>query len=167
MASSDASIQVFSDHVAVTSSGNDPYLFCRERLFEPRYLQSFAFALVFAVLAGILVSSQRSLPGTGHELPERPPSAAENSGRLDALDGLRGVAALMVVADHTWGWFRGVGASGVWIFFALSGFLLARPFIDNPRRVLSFAYMAGYFRRRFMRNVWLFCWFCRSDVFPE
>ena len=151
IASSDASIQVFADHVAVISSGNDPYLYCKKRLFKPRYLQSFAIALVFAGLAGILVSSRRYPPETGHELPVRPPSEAESSGRLDALDGLRGIAALMVVADHTWGWFRGVGASGVWIFFALSGFLLARPFIDNPRRVLSFAYMAGYFRRRFMR----------------
>lgn len=151
VASPDASLQVFSDHVAVISSGSDPSLYCRERLFEPRYLQSFAIALVFAVLAGILASSQRSLPGTGHGLPVRPPSEAESSGRLDALDGLRGIAALMVVADHTWGWFRGVGGSGVWIFFALSGFLLARPFIDKPQRVLSLNYMAGYFRRRFMR----------------
>jgi peptidoglycan/LPS O-acetylase OafA/YrhL len=71
--------------------------------------------------------------------------------RLTALDGLRGFAAIMVIADHTWGWFRGVGASGVWIFFALSGFLLARPFISNPRRALSVTYMSQYIRRRFLR----------------
>src|SRR3954447_24513992 len=61
------------------------------------------------------------------------------SGHLLGLDGLRGLAALAVLADHTVqhgsdqsaGVLRvlfGMGAQGLTVFFVLSGFLLYRPF---------------------------------------
>jgi hypothetical protein len=40
--------------------------------------------------------------------------------------------AMMVLADRAWGWFRESGASGVWNFFALSGFLPVRPYARDP-----------------------------------
>jgi peptidoglycan/LPS O-acetylase OafA/YrhL len=46
-----------------------------------------------------------------------------------ALDGLRGVAVLMVIADHAGFAGRGqggMGAAGVTVFFVLSGFLITR-----------------------------------------
>lgn len=76
------------------------------------------------------------------------PATGEN---IAALDGLRGLAAIMVVADHTLPLFKGTGAAGVLIFFALSGFLLARPFVANPAMVLSPSAMQGYFSRRLAR----------------
>jgi len=149
--SPDAALQVFADHVAVGISGNDPYLMSKTRLFKPLYGQAAAVALLIAVVVALLAFAGQGR--SGQDLPAaQPPSPdLDPPDRLEVLDGLRGLAALMVIADHTWGWFRGVGASGVWIFFALSGFLLARPFINAPRLVLSLAYLAHYLRRRFLR----------------
>jgi peptidoglycan/LPS O-acetylase OafA/YrhL len=54
-----------------------------------------------------------------------------------ALDGLRGVAVLMVVADHA-GFAGqgqgGMGASGVTIFFVLSGYLITRIVLADRER---------------------------------
>ncbi len=147
-ASPDAVLTARGDHLEVFSRGNDPYLFSTARLYRKMYVPACLISLGFALLAFVLLRQWlRSEKSDGLAAPL---SAAAGE-RFDALDGLRGLAAMMVIADHTWGWFRGVGASGVWIFFALSGFLLARPFIDRPGLVLSPSYMAGYLRRRFVR----------------
>lgn len=53
-----------------------------------------------------------------------------------SLDGLRGMAALLVLLDHT-GYFVGVGAKGVALFFVLSGYLLAIPFVKNKINTLE------------------------------
>jgi peptidoglycan/LPS O-acetylase OafA/YrhL len=143
-------MQVFADRVQVLAKGNDPYLVGISRLFPSMYWQACIIALIFALLVNISMK-RSSRPRAEHRSLAVPPSTSVAAERLDALDGLRGLAAIMVITDHTWGWFRGLGASGVWIFFALSGFLLARPFIGNSQAVLSFSYMSGYFRRRFMR----------------
>jgi hypothetical protein len=139
------------DHIEVISTGNDPYIVSKNRLFPPMYLVSSAIAVLFSLLIFIMSSPGRlqakAIPGQGL----KPAMGIDRHERLDALDGLRGLAAMMVIADHTCGWFTGLGATGVWIFFALSGFLLARPFIHNSDFVLSLDYMSGYFRRRFMR----------------
>jgi len=146
----DASMQVFADHVQVIAKGKDPYLFGKTRLLLPMYWQSCLVALVVALLVGITMPRPRRQVAD-HLSPAEIPASLPPPERLNALDGLRGLAAMMVIADHTCPWFKGVGASGVWIFFALSGFLLARPFIINPQIVLSFADLSGYFRRRLIR----------------
>jgi peptidoglycan/LPS O-acetylase OafA/YrhL len=57
---------------------------------------------------------------------------------LAAIDGLRAVAVLAVMADHAFAfapggaWLRG-GARGVDLFFAISGFCLAYPFLATFR----------------------------------
>jgi peptidoglycan/LPS O-acetylase OafA/YrhL len=60
--------------------------------------------------------------------------------RFPCFDGIRAMAALMVVVYHAVffaAWFRTPGGTlfwvldaGVWIFFVTSGFLLYRPFVD-------------------------------------
>ena len=168
--SPDASMQIFPDRIEVVSTGNDPYIYCKKPIYGPQYLKSFALALIFTSLVVTFLFSfrhdSRETQRSGFTDPNAPThgNSVENTTRTGgihphatamdrfiALDGLRGFAALMVIADHTWGWFRGVGASGVWIFFALSGFLLARPFIGQPNLVLSFSYMSQYLRRRLLR----------------
>jgi peptidoglycan/LPS O-acetylase OafA/YrhL len=139
------------DHIEVISTGNDPYIVSKNRLLPPMYLVSSAIAVLFSLLIFIISSPGRLQVKTIPAQEVKPAMAIDRYERLDALDGLRGLATMMVIADHTCGWFRGLGATGVWIFFALSGFLLARPFIHNADFVLSFDYMSGYFRRRFMR----------------
>lgn len=45
---------------------------------------------------------------------------------LAGLDGIRGWAALFVMGSHTGVISSGFGATGVWLFFVLSGYLLSR-----------------------------------------
>ncbi|MDR6991848.1 acyltransferase [Luteimonas sp. 3794] len=61
------------------------------------------------------------------------------SGQLDVLDGLRGLAVLIVLASHFSGLgliprpaFHGVGKSGVYLFFVLSAYLLVRNLLRQP-----------------------------------
>ena len=52
--------------------------------------------------------------------------------RIPQFDGLRGMAILLVIASHTNAFnLSGQGGIGVTIFFVLSGFLLAVPFVNN------------------------------------
>ena len=50
-------------------------------------------------------------------------------GHRPALDGVRGLAILLVLADHT-GALPGAGPVGVTVFFVLSGFLITRVIIE-------------------------------------
>lgn len=53
--------------------------------------------------------------------------------RIAALDGLRGLAILLVVVNHAWPHYLGLGgAVGVTAFFVLSGFLITRILLDRP-----------------------------------
>lgn len=80
--------------------------------------------------------------------------------QLDALDGLRGLAVLLVFLSHTsnggvfllpFANFAGVGKSGVMLFFVLSAFLLTYPFVTRGRDALDRRFLLNYFLRRFLR----------------
>lgn len=100
------------------------------------------------------------------------------TGRLAALDGLRGIAALVVVAHHAlllvpglaqqFGgagslpgqpWWLGqtplhllwAGSEAVAVFFVLSGYVLALPFVDGRRSVASVKTWVGYYPQRMTR----------------
>jgi peptidoglycan/LPS O-acetylase OafA/YrhL len=65
-----------------------------------------------------------------------PVSAARSHGfaHQPALDGVRGVAVLMVLCFHGgWSWMTG-GYVGVSVFFTLSGFLITRLLLDEHDR---------------------------------
>jgi peptidoglycan/LPS O-acetylase OafA/YrhL len=76
------------------------------------------------------------------ERRRRTPPTGLDRGRASGLDGLRAVAALLVVAFHlqtvngvSFGPLDPIvrgGDSGVYLFFALSGYLLYRPFVRGP-----------------------------------
>lgn len=90
---------------------------------------------------------RRSSPGTSTHFP--------------CFDGIRAIAALMVIGYHAVffsTWFRVPGGSvfwnlnaGVWIFFATSGFLLYRPFAASHLRATPPLDLRGYTLRRFAR----------------
>lgn len=78
-----------------------------------------------------------------------------------ALDGLRGMAAYMVVISHVsnatglWGTMLGLGGGqvGVMIFFVLSGYLMGALYLDRPMTAEN---VMEYAVRRFARVVPLF-----------
>ena len=71
---------------------------------------------------------------------------------IPGLDGIRAVAALLVIATHwpdnhlslAFGWI------GVNIFFVLSGFLITRILVNEKGKALT-AYLAKFFYRRILR----------------
>lgn len=88
-----------------------------------------------------------------------------------ALDGLRGVAVLLVVVMHMLVWMRGVvspagatilgktedvwgfGTTGVELFFVLSGFLLFMPYARALLGLKSFPSTRKFYTRRILRIV--------------
>ena len=81
----------------------------------------------------------------------------------DALDGLRGLAVLIVIASHLsllgFGLLPGlrlggIGKSGVYLFFVLSAFLLTRLLLERaPARFADARLWAAYALRRVLR-IW-------------
>jgi peptidoglycan/LPS O-acetylase OafA/YrhL len=83
------------------------------------------------------------------DVVEKQPSAGRN---LDALDGVRGLAVLIVVASHADGlYMKGHGAVGVWLFFVLSAFLLTLPYAADPARIARPTQLTRYSVRRLLR----------------
>jgi peptidoglycan/LPS O-acetylase OafA/YrhL len=80
------------------------------------------------------------------DLKSKRPSFGPN---LDALDGIRGLAVLLVIAEHTnFLNLKGIGFVGVWLFFVLSGFLLTLPFVEHRLTIPS---LVHYAKRRVLR----------------
>lgn len=80
--------------------------------------------------------------------------------QIDALDGLRGFAALLVVFSHTSNVgmhiipfldFRGTGKCGVYLFFLLSSFLLSIPLLHKHDKLFTAPVLGNYWLRRFLR----------------
>ncbi|HEV8192117.1 MAG TPA: acyltransferase family protein, partial [Ktedonobacterales bacterium] len=84
---------------------------------------------------------------------------------IRSLDGLRAVAALMVVVFHCLLWVKAYYtpvsqainsswyflANGVWLFFVLSGFLLSLPYVHTMLAARSLPSAANFYRRRALR----------------
>lgn len=66
--------------------------------------------------------------------------------RIPALDGLRGVAIILVLATHRFGWPRG-GQLGVDLFFILSGFLITSLLIVEVEHAGRISLRSFYARR--------------------
>ncbi len=86
---------------------------------------------------------------------------------MDSLDGLRGVAVLIVFLSHTSNEgvflfpfidFSGIGKSCVFLFFVLSSFLLTLPFIKRGKESNLF-FISNYAIRRFFRIYPLFIFY--------
>ncbi len=107
----------------------------------------YALALLFAALTYILIRYTSPQMPKGVEDIFQPPGSRYQV----ELDGLRGLAALTVMLEHTWSPFAGIGATGIWLFFILSGYLLSQPFINKPERAINPGYVGPYFVRRLAR----------------
>lgn len=75
-------------------------------------------------------------------------------GHRPALDGLRGVAVLLVLVTHfdnpTTSPCTGAGVMGVTVFFTLSGFLITSLLLDEKSRTGRVS-LLGFYRRRALR----------------
>jgi peptidoglycan/LPS O-acetylase OafA/YrhL len=92
-----------------------------------------------------------------------PTTSPRPTGTLEALDGLRGLAALIVVASHASQQglplvpgldLSGIGKSGVYLFFVISAFLLTAQWLSPPvgyERPPAGARLVRYFVRRTAR----------------
>ena len=68
-------------------------------------------------------------------------------GHKPCLDGLRGLAVIIVMAHHAYiPYFRG-GELGVDIFFVLSGFLITRLLVEEWEHKSTISLSRFYFRR--------------------
>ena len=140
------------DYVLISSTGSDPQLILSGPVQFDNYILSFILPIFLALLSTLVIKNLKL--GEIHavkDITTKKPSASQN---ITALDGLRGLAALLVIADHTgYEYFKGLGAIGVWIFFCLSGFLLSIPFVKNPSLIVSNPYLQHYVMRRIKRIV--------------
>lgn len=85
------------------------------------------------------------------QLLEKKPSTGE---LFPELDGVRGLAVLLVLASHTNLFhLRGTGAVGVWLFFVLSSFLLTRIMRRRLPGSLGVRELCMYIVRRIARVI--------------
>lgn len=140
-----------NDHLLITAENDDPYIVTGESLFDRPLLPIIFIPLIAGVTVFLILYRTPRKRIKDLLLPQgAAPSMGQN---IVAFDGLRGLAILMVVADHSHGRFIGMGMTGVWIFMALSGFFLAGPFAANPQSILSFNRFINFFARRGIRII--------------
>ena len=107
--------------------------------------------LVVSIIAGALVAGKRGRLGPAED-DDPSPVAPQAPGlrHVTALDGIRGVAVLAVVAFHTGQpWARG-GFLGVDVFFVLSGYLITTLLLVEWSRTGSIG-LGGFWARRARR----------------
>jgi peptidoglycan/LPS O-acetylase OafA/YrhL len=145
-------------YVEITTEGEDPYLVIDRHLESANFFIKYILPFLAACL--VLLGLRGFQPGRLYcfsDIHNKLPSSGIN---YDALDGLRGLAAILVLGDHSGSpLFKGLGAIGVLIFFSLSGFLLSIPFVKDPSRITSFEYITEYFKRRLKRILPMFYFF--------
>ncbi len=137
--------------VELSITGEDPQLISSSKLLKKTFPIFIFVPVAVITFCFYLFLSRFSLSFLlSFFLPHRKQPSSSTS-VIEPLDGLRGYAALLVVAEHTWHPFLGAGHSGVLIFFSLSGFLLARPYVENPARLFSLVEISKYIERRVKR----------------
>lgn len=82
-------------------------------------------------------------------VPARPGVAPSRLHRIPSLDGLRALAILLVVLDHSFGHFAG-GGIGVNVFFVLSGFLITSVLVAEREKTGRVA-LGLFYARRLLR----------------
>jgi len=143
-----ASLSLEKDRLIIVTRGNDPSLLLRHDYIRNNSFIGTVLPILYAYVFFLFVSnfSFASFPA----ISDLQGKTSSLGAHISTLDGIRGLAALLVLAEHT-GLVNNMGLLGVWFFFALSGFLLATPFVQKPSRALSYDYMSKYLLRRFKR----------------
>lgn len=139
-----------NDHVLIVSNSDDPYIIYSGELVQRGFFLELVLPLIFAILF-FLACRNVSFKGV-YAFQDMYATRSSSGIHIGSLDGVRGVAALLVLAQHTGLTITG-GIYGVWLFFCLSGFLLSIPFVRQPGLSVSGSYMSHYILRRLKRIV--------------
>ncbi len=140
---------VENDGLAIKTITNNTNLMFNYRFVGENNLLIYGISILIGLLT--LLFCMRFDPQSIPAISDLSSKSSGISGYRLELDGLRGIAALLVLLEHTWWRFAGSGATGVWIFFGLSGYLLTQPFISSPARAMDPGYVTGYIFRRLAR----------------
>lgn len=148
-----ASVRLEGDALVLATQGSDPFLTLLPPLQTRNFFIGWILPLAHSFIFYLLLTRFhfRDFPAF-RDIAGKVSSSGTNYG---ALDGMRGLAALTVLGEHT-GVFKGTGWLGILWFFTLSGFLLTLPFVQEPKRALSFDYMSNYIARRLRRVLPMF-----------
>ncbi len=103
----------------------------------------FFFALWFIFRNG----DWKNIPAVADMSLGREISSAHEFG---SINGIRGIAALLVLLSHTAPGFNALGV-GLTLLFVISGFLLSKPFILAPQKIYSLENIEVYITKRLKR----------------
>ena len=138
-------MQLHQDYLQVTSTEEDPALLTISSLSKTNKFLLYGLPLFFALFAftWLIRTQKKAIAPSG--LPTKP-------SRFAALDGLRGLAVVMVIGEHTCtSTLAGLGQTGVWIFMSLTGFFLAKPYVQIPAQSMSLSLMLNFWHKRMLR----------------
>jgi peptidoglycan/LPS O-acetylase OafA/YrhL len=139
-----------NDYFLIKADGVDPFFLSTKPIQVSNFFLNHIFPLLSTILFWLFLNSFSLKKFWAiYDLQYKESSTGV---QIRSLDGVRGIAALMVLAEHT-GLVDGIGAIGVWLFFCLSGFLLATPFVNSPHKAYSPAYMQEFLLRRLKRII--------------
>ena len=149
-------------NVKLKFSGNDLIVSANDAVFETTQINvekhvflHYVLPLFLALILWLFITTVewRAFPAIEDLFNNQ---QSRNVNNLRSLDGLRGVAALSVLLEHTMAPFIGLGRAGVWLFFTLSGFLLVRSFILYPDKMKTLDGLKNYFLKRIKRVLPMF-----------
>lgn len=118
-------------------------------LTPPNYLNAFLLAVFFFLGLWFIFrnSDWGNIPAVADMSLGREISSAHEFG---TINGIRGIAALLVLLSHSAPGFHALGV-GLTLLFVISGFLLSKPFIFSPTRIYSFANIESFVTKRLKR----------------
>ena len=149
------SIAKKNGYLEIVAETDDPYVIIHQEIKAKNPILLFLTPLVIALLV-LAVRTNFSLTACAFwvDTIKKSPSGGQN---YDALDGMRGLAALFVLATHTGvAGCSSLGHVGIVFFFTLSGFLLSLPYAKDSSRILSASSVGNYYMRRLRRIVPMF-----------
>ena len=145
-------VKATPDYVEIVAAGSDPYMQYKGNLQGNSFFLDYILPLVFTFCFYLFLSS--FVPADFPAFADCVAGRASSSGaHFASLDGIRGIAALIVLMEHTGVMSGGIGTLGVHLFFSLSGFLIAIPFTKSPSRAVSYMYLKDYILRRLKRII--------------
>ena len=106
-------------------------------------------ALFISLLVGLVVRNHRIGDLAAFKDLSLGPKISSRT-EFDAVNGIRGLAALLVLFSHAAPGFEAVNM-GIALLFVISGFLLSKPFVLDSRRIYSWGNIERYLVKRIKR----------------